>query len=251
MSRLARVSDQICLYLRVEGQKMRSLWGNPLPLLVVGAPLGFVLLKGLGILLRGGSLGADRQTYWYFLSMGQFFWDQLVLPLLTIAACSWLVWMDREQGHWKVLLSQPLTRTSYLLSKMFLILTSVLLVELIWWSSHWLVGAGLGLTGTEILPRAGLRALQVWVAMTPLIASQTWLAVRVSSPFSAFGIGLAANTAAMALPGTSSSVWHPWGLAHLALRSQPEGWQLSAALAGALLIVWGALHDFERRDLPA
>ena len=249
MSRAGRLSQQLHLQLRVECQKMGSLRGNPLPALVVVPPLGFAVLKGLGFWLRGQGLGADRLTYWTFISSGQFFWEELLLPLLTIAACSWLTWMDRETGHWKVLLCQPLTRSSYFISKLFMALATLLLVQVLWWSSHSLLGGPLGLSGVTILPEAGLRALHVWAALCPLIAVQTWLATRLMNPLSAFGVGLAGNTAAMTLSDTAANVWHPWGLTHLAMRHPPEDWHLSAALAAAILLSLAAICEFKRRDI--
>ncbi len=235
--------------MRVEVEKLRSFRGNPLPTLVGGPPLGFVVLKALGFWLRGQGLGADRLTFWYFISTGQFFWEELLLPLLTIAACSWLTWMDRETGHWKVLLCQPLTRSSYFVSKLFMALAALLLVQFLWWISHGTLGLLLGLSGATILSQAGLRALQVWAALTPLIAVQTWLASRLTSPFSAFAVGLAGNTVAMALEATAASIWHPWGLTHMAMRHRPEDWQLPAALAAAVLLTLAATYEFKRRDV--
>jgi hypothetical protein len=213
-------------------------------------PAGFVALKGGVFALRGEqSLGVDRYSYDYFFSIGQFFWDRLLIPLLAVAVCAWLVWLEDESGHWKVLLSQPVPRGAIYLSKLTMALASVFLLQSTWWLFHVVCGLGLGLNGREVLWVAGAQALRVALALAPVICVQMFLSVLLRSPFASMSIGVIGNTASLVLAGTAINPWHPWGLAQLAGQPAADRWTIWLALGMAVVLVYAGVFHFARKDI--
>ena len=213
-------------------------------------PAGFVALKGGVFALRGEqSLGVDRYSYDYFFSIGQFFWDRLLIPLLAVAVCAWLVWLEDESAHWKVLLSQPVPRGAVYFSKLTMACASVFLLQSTWWFFHTVCGLGLGLNGREALWVAGPQALRVAVALAPVVCVQLLLSVLLRSPFASLGIGIVGNTASLVLAGTALNPWHPWGLAQLAGQPAAARWAIWAALGTAGVLAYAGVFHFARKDI--
>jgi hypothetical protein len=218
------------------------------PSLIV--PAGFVALKGIAFAVRGEeSLGIGRYSYEYFFSIGQFFWDRLLIPLLAVAICAWLVWLEDESGHWKVLLSQPLPRGAFYLSKLTVACAMMFLLQSTWWLFHTLCGQGLGLNGREAILVAGFHALRVAVALAPVICVQLLLSVLLRSPFVSLGIGVVGNTASLVLAGTAMNPWHPWGLAQIAGQAGAAPWTIWAALGTAGALAYAGVFRFARKDI--
>jgi len=213
-------------------------------------PAGFVLLKGAAFALRGEEgLGADRFTFEYLFSIGQFFWERLLLPLFAVTICTWLVWLENESGHWKVLLTQPIPRGTFYLSKLIVACVVVFFLQSSWWLSHTVVGLALGLNGREAIGVAGPHALRTASALTPVIGVQLLLSVVLRSPFAALGIGVVGNTASLLLAGTAINYWHPWGLAQVAGQSAAAPWTIWAALGTAAALSWATVVCFAHKDI--
>ena len=103
----------------------------------VMVPAGYVMLKAAVFLLRGeDGLGPERYTFGYMFSIGQFFWDRLLIPLLAVTICAWLVWLESDGGNWKLLLVQPVPRGSIYLAKLVAACAAVILLQGCWWSLH-------------------------------------------------------------------------------------------------------------------
>jgi len=216
----------------------------------VMVPAGFVALKGGVFALRGEeSFGVDRYSFGYFFSVGQFFWDRLLIPLLAVVVCAWLVSLEDESGQWKVLLSQPLPRGAFYLSKLTIACATVLLLQCAWWFFHSVCGWSLGLNGREALWVAGPQALRVAVALAPVICVQLLLSVLLRSPFASLGIGIVGNTASLVLAGTAINPWHPWGLAQLAGESASAPWTIWAALGAAGVLAYAGAFYFARKEI--
>jgi hypothetical protein len=213
-------------------------------------PAGFVALKAGVFALRGEQgLGVDRYSYVYFFSIGQFFWDRLLVPLLAVAVCAWLVWLEDESGHWKVLLSQPVPRGAVYLSKLTMAWASVFLLQSTWWLFHVVCGLGLRLNGQVAIWGAGAQALLVALALAPVICVQMFLSVLLRSPFASMGIGVVGNTASLVLAGTAINPWHPWGLAQLAGQPAADRWTIWLALGMAVVLVYAGVFHFARKDI--
>jgi hypothetical protein len=213
-------------------------------------PAGFVMLKGGVFALRGEEgLGVDRYTFEYLFSIGLFFWDRLLIPLLAVTICAWLVWLEEESGHWKVLLTQPIPRGALYLSKLIVACAVVFLLQSSWWLFHTVGGLGLGLNGREAIGAVGLHALRIASALTPVIGVQLLLSVLLRSPFAALGIGVVGNTASLILAGTAINHWHPWGLAQVAGRSAAAPWAIWVGLGAAAALSWAGVVRFARKDI--
>ena len=213
-------------------------------------PAGFVTLKIGVFVLRGEEgLGVDRYTFGYLFSIGQFFWERLLIPLLAVTLCAWLVWLEDESGQWKVLLTQPVSRGAFFMAKLTIACALVFLVELCWWLFHTSVGIGLGLHDREVIGPAGFHALRVAAALTPVIGVQLLLSVLLRSPFASLGVGVVGNTASLLLAGTSMNHWHPWGLAQVAGQASAEPWAIWVAIGAAAALSWVGVARFARQDV--
>jgi hypothetical protein len=213
-------------------------------------PAGFVMLKGGAFALRGEEgLGIDRYSFEYLFSIGQFFWERLLIPLFAVTICTWLVWLEDESGHWKVLLTQPIPRGAVYFSKLIVAFAVVVLLQSFWWLFHTVGGLGLGLNGREAIGAAGPHALRIASALTPVIGVQLLLSVLLRSPFAALGIGLVGNTASLVLAGTAINYWHPWGLAQVAGQSAAAPWTIWTTLGTAAALSWAGVVCFARKDI--
>jgi len=217
---------------------------------VLSVPAGFVLLKSAMFLLRGETgLGADRYSFEYLFSLGLFFWDRLLVPLLAVTIATWVVWIEDESGHWKVLLTQPVARAAVYLSKLVVACALVFALQSCWWLFHAVAGLGLKLHGSETIGPTALHALRNAAALTPVVAVQLLLPVVLRSPFAALGIGVVGNVASLVLAGTAINRWHPWGLAQVAGQAAAPAWAMGAALAMAGAAAWVGVARFARKDV--
>jgi hypothetical protein len=195
-------------------------------------PAGFVMLKGGVFALRGEEgLGVDRYTFEYLFSIGLFFWDRLLIPLLAVT------------------LTQPIPRGALYLSKLIVACAVVFLLQSSWWLFHTVGGLGLGLNGREAIGAVGLHALRIASALTPVIGVQLLLSVLLRSPFAALGIGVVGNTASLILAGAAINHWHPWGLAQVAGRSAAAPWAIWVGLGAAAALSWAGVVRFARKDI--
>lgn len=219
-----------------------------LPLVL--APAGYVMLKGVVFAFRGeDGLGVDRYTFEYMFSIGLFLWDRLVVPLLAVTVCSWLVWLENENGNWKTLLAQPVPRASVYLAKLAAACAAVLLLQGCWWLFHGVVGLVLGLHGREAIGGAGLHALRVAGALSPVVGAQLLLSVLLRGSLAALGMGILGNVASLVLAGTAANYWHPWGLAQIAGEPAAAAWTLWAALGAAVALTWAGVARFAHMDV--
>ncbi len=233
--------------LHAEAAKLRSV-RVLLPALMV--PAGYVMLKGAVFVLRGeDGLGVDRYTFEYMFSIGQVFWDRLLIPLLAVTVCAWLVWLESDSGGWKVLLVQPVPRGSVYLAKLLAAFTALILLQGCWWFFHSVLGLALDLNGRETIGVAGVHAFRVAAALTPVVGIQLLLSVLLRNPFVALGIGVLGNTASLVLAGTAANPWHPWGLAQVAGQPAAAAWTLWAALGATAALTWAGVARFSRMDV--
>jgi hypothetical protein len=213
-------------------------------------PAGLVMLKAAVFVLRGEEgLGADRYTFAYLFSIGQFFWERLLVPLLAVTGCAWLFWLEDEYGQWKVMLAQPVPRVAVYLAKLALACAMVFLLQLSWWAFHAAGGLVLGLDGREAIGSAAPHALRVAAALTPVVGVQLLLSLLLRSPFAALGIGVVGNVASLVLAGTALNPWHPWGLAQVAGQYAAAAWTIWAALGAAAALSWAGAVRFARQDV--
>jgi hypothetical protein len=233
--------------LRAEAAKLRSV-RVLLPALTV--PAGYVMLKGAVFVLRGeDGLGADRYTFEYMFSIGQLFWDRLLIPLLAVTVCAWLVWLESDNGGWKVLLVQPVPRGSVYLAKLFAAFAALILLQGCWWLFHGLLGLALDLHGRETIGVAAVHAFRIAAALTPVVGVQLLLSVLLRNPFVALGIGILGNTASLVLAGTAANPWHPWGLAQVAGQPTAAAWTLWAAVGATAVLSWAGVARLSRMDV--
>ncbi len=213
-------------------------------------PAVFVSLKSVVFAVRGEeSFGAERFTFDSLFSQGQFLWKSLLIPLLAVTVCTWLVWLEDESGHWKVMLAQPIPRGAVYLSKLIVACALLFLVQSCWWLFHIAGGLAVDLNGREVIAAAGQHALQVVVALTPLVGVQLLLSMLLRSPFTALGIGVVGNTGALVLGGTAINYWHPWGLTQLAGQPASAPWVIGLALATAVGLSWVGVVLFGRKEI--
>lgn len=232
--------------LRAECAKLRRARVVAAPVLV---PALFIALKAVAFGARGeAGLGAERFTHGYFLSTGAFFWERMLVPLLAVAVCAWLVWLEEESGQWKVLLCQPLPRGAIFASKLAIAWAAIFLLQACWWGFHSLCGVGLGLHGADAIAPAGRHAMLLAAGLAPLIGAQMLLSVLLRSPFTAIAAGVVGNTASLILQGTAVNDWHPWGLAQAAGASTAGPSIMLAALGAGAALAWAGAFRLARRE---
>lgn len=237
----------LVLALRAEGAKLRRARVVTAALLV---PAAFITLKAVAFAVRGETgLGGGRYSYEYFFSIGAFLWERMLVPLLAVAVCAWVVWVEDDCGHWKVLLAQPLPRGAVYVSKLAMAWASVFFLQGCWWIFHSLCGRALGLNGGNAIEPAGAHAMRVAAAMAPLVAGQVLLSVLIRSPFIAIALGVVGNTASVILADTPINYWHPWGLAQVAGGSHAGPWAVLAALGTAVGLAWAGAFRLARGDV--
>lgn len=213
-------------------------------------PAGFVLLKSVAFAIRGEEgFGTERFTFDFLFSIGQFFWESLLIPLFAVTICTWLVWLEDESGHWKVLLTQPIPRSMVYLSKLIVACGLLFLIQSCWWVFHVAGGLAVGLNGREAIAGIGLHGLRIVVALTPLVGVQLLLSMLLKNPFAALGIGVVGNTAALVLGGTAINYWHPWGLAQVAGQPTSAPWVIGVALVAAAGLSWLGVVRFDRKEI--
>jgi hypothetical protein len=213
-------------------------------------PAAFVTLKSVAFAVRGEEgFGAERFTFDFLFSIGQFFWESLLIPLFAVTICTWLVWLEDDSGHWKVILAQPTPRGAVYLSKLILACFLLVLIQSCWWLFHVAGGLAVDLNGREAIGAVGQHAVRVALALTPLVGVQLLLSMLLRSPFTALGIGVVGNTAALVLGGTAINYWHPWGLAQLAGQPASAPWVIGVALATAVGLSWVGVVRFGRKEI--
>jgi len=233
--------------LRAESAKLRHARVIAAAVLV---PAIFIGLKALAFGVKGeAGFGAERYTHGYFFSTGAFFWERMLVPLLAVAVCAWLVWLEDESGHWKVVLSQPVSRGAILVSKLAIAWSAVFLLQALWWAFHSGCGLALGMHGAEAILPAGAHAMRLAAAMAPLVGAQMFLSVLFRSPFTALAIGVVGNTASLVLHGTAINDWHPWGLAQVAGASSASSAMMLAALGAGAALAWAGALRLARREI--
>jgi hypothetical protein len=217
---------------------------------VLQVPAAFVVLKAAVFVVRGqDGLGVDRYSFEYLFSIGQFFWERLLVPLLAVTGCAWIFWLEEEHGQWKVLLVQPVPRAAVYLAKWTVACSLVVVLQIAWWAFHAAAGLALGLGGREGIAAVAVHALRIAAALTPVLGIQFLLSLLTRNPFAALGIGVVGNVASLVLAGTALNPWHPWGLAQVAGQHAAAAWTLWAALGAAAALCGAGAVRFARQDV--
>ncbi len=211
--------------------------------------LGLVALKVLVFALRGPeSLGPERWNQASFTNAALFLWERLALPFLTVSAAAWTAWLENNGNAWKLLLAQPVRRSSLFASKLALTIALISLCEFSWAASHLIGSSALGLPGGGMLELLAKRMTLALCGVLPIAAAQHWISSRSHQPAWPLGAGIAGILAAAPLSGTWLGNWLPWGFPWRTAVSDLSWSVLAPPLAVfGVLALAGTLH-FQRKQ---
>lgn len=178
--------------------------------LVAAMPLGVVLLKTLGFLLRKPYLLERDRFHWQaFLQTGHMEWTQMLLPLTMASWAVYLWWLEQEGNTWKTLFIQPHGRSKTYLAKLFILGLWLGLFFALNGLAH--LAAGLLLFSGQTVPLMELGRFHLWgvVFAGPVLLAQNWLTLRFPHPMVPLVLCLTGNIVAL----VGSGLWlraFPW-----------------------------------------
>ncbi|BAB04166.1 ABC transporter permease [Halalkalibacterium halodurans] len=106
----------------------------------------------------------------------------LFLPLLTGIYAALICSYEHQHGGWKQLLALPVERYHVYIAKFVVIITLLLLTQIVFFFSVWLVGVarGYSISSFTYMPLL-VSVLAGFLSCLPLAALQLWLATRFTS----------------------------------------------------------------------
>lgn len=177
-----------------------------LSLLLVAPLIG--LLGGLA----GSIPGMEGINEWYGkIVMMNFSYGVLLLPLITGVFAAVICRYEHQEGGWKQLLALPVTRGNVYLAKFLVLILMMLVMQLLYLGSIYLVGTIGAITDPFPMDIVWKSILGGWVATFPLIALQLWLSLIFNSfamPFAINVIFTIPNI--LVLNSEKFSPFYPW-----------------------------------------
>ncbi|MCM3356541.1 ABC transporter permease [Psychrobacillus sp. MER TA 171] len=133
----------------------------------------------------------DRVNEWYLsLLTMNFTYGLLFLPLLTGVLASVICRYEHQAGGWKQLLALPGTRGKVFAAKYILLLLLVLVIQLLFFASLYVVGIMQGFTDPFPMQIVWKSLVGGWVATLPLVALQLWMAIMFKSFAAPFAVNV-------------------------------------------------------------
>lgn len=149
-----------------------------------------VPLIGIFLGLTNG-LSDDRVNEWYLsLLTMNFTYGLLFLPLLTGVLASVICRYEHQAGGWKQLLALPVTRGKVFAAKYVLLILLVLVIQLLFFASLYLVGIMQGFTDPFPMQIVWKSLVGGWVATLPLVALQLWMSIMFKSFAAPFAVNV-------------------------------------------------------------
>lgn len=137
---------------------------------------------GLLIGLTPNLLNDDVSNEWYIslLSMN-ITYSLLFLPLITGVLASLICRYEHQAGGWKQLLALPVTRGRVFIAKYVVLMAVVLVIQLLYLVSIYMVGMIKGYTDPFPMGIIWKSIFGGWVATFPLVALQLWVSIMWKS----------------------------------------------------------------------
>ncbi|WP_342560316.1 ABC transporter permease [Psychrobacillus sp. FSL W7-1457] len=149
-----------------------------------------VPLVGIFLGLTNG-FSDERVNEWYLsLLTMNFTYGLLFLPLLTGVLASVICRYEHQAGGWKQLLALPVTRGKVFAAKYILLLLLVLVIQLLFFASLYVVGIRQGFTDPFPMQIVWKSLVGGWVATLPLVALQLWMAIMFKSFAAPFAVNV-------------------------------------------------------------
>ncbi|MGP0689683.1 ABC transporter permease [Priestia aryabhattai] len=144
-------------------------------------------LIGLFIGLNSNLVMEVKFNKWYLslLSMNLIY-ALLFLPLITGVLASLICRYEHQAGGWKQLLALPVTRGKVLVAKFVLLMLLVLVIQLLYLGSVYVVGMVKGFTDPFPIKIFWKSIFGGWVATLPLVSLQLWMSIvfkNFAAPF--------------------------------------------------------------------
>jgi lantibiotic transport system permease protein len=105
----------------------------------------------------------------------------LFLPLITGVLASFICRYEHQAGGWKQLLALPVTRGRVFIAKYALLMMIVLVIQLLYLGSVFVVGMMKGYTDPFPMEIIWKSIFGGWVATLPLVALQLWMSIMWKS----------------------------------------------------------------------
>lgn len=136
-------------------------------------------------------LSEEDVNEWYLsLLIMNFTYALLFLPLLTGVLASVICRYEHQAGGWKQLLALPVTRGKVFAAKYMLLILLVLVIQLLFFASVYVVGIMRGFTDPFPMEIVWKSLVGGWVATLPLVALQLWMSIMFKSFAAPFAINV-------------------------------------------------------------
>lgn len=170
-------------------------------------------LVGLFIGLSSSEIGMEGINQWYEkLIMMNFAYAVLFLPLITGVLASVICRYEHQEGGWKQLLALPVTRGRVYLSKYLIVILLVLVMQLLYLGSVYLVGEVKGITDPFPMDIVWKSIAGGWLATFPLIALQLWGSLAFKSFAAPFAINVIFTIPTILILNSERfGPYYPWG----------------------------------------
>ncbi|SER34119.1 hypothetical protein SAMN04487944_10393 [Gracilibacillus ureilyticus] len=161
--------------------KSRILW-----ILLVGPMVGLFI----GLTANFDNLGGGPNEWYVKLLSMNLTYALLFLPLITGVLASVVCRYEHQEGGWKQLLAMPLTRGKVFISKYILLIALVMVMQLLYLGSIYLVGVIDGIPEPFPLNIVWKSIFGGWVATLPLVALQLWMSILFKSFAAPFAVNV-------------------------------------------------------------
>ncbi|MED4164222.1 ABC transporter permease [Halalkalibacterium halodurans] len=177
-------------------------------LLVLFGPIGVVGLQFINYSLRYDHLLSVHPDHGYFFLVNvHAFWPPALLLGITLII-SLQASIEHRKNLWKQILILPVRREQVYLSKLFLIVTMLLLTSLFLVGWTYVTGIYFGFTNEFSLLQAFQMSFYTLFAAWPFVLLQFWLSMHFKNQGAALTVGIASAAFIMYAQGVPD--WLPW-----------------------------------------
>lgn len=217
-------------------------------LLVIGAPLGVVLMMALNWGLRYNYLTHQNQGH---------LWETLLFDISTFVPISLYLGctlvsslisnVEHQTSAWKQLLALPISRKRVFLSK-FLLCVILLLFSCITLSiASLILGLVLGFGTAFPVGQIAILGLFPYLSALPLLALQLWLSVVYQNQ--AIPVTLGVTVSLVSIGAGQLPEWFILNWPSLSLNSEQKLPFIIAGIVTALIVLFISRQHFNRKDI--
>jgi lantibiotic transport system permease protein len=135
----------------------------------------------------------------------------LFLPLITGVLAATVCRYEHQAGGWKQLLALPVTRGKVFMSKFLLLIMLVLVVQVLYLGSLFVVGIVHGFSDSFPMEIVWKSILGGWVATLPLVALQLWMSLLFKSFAASFSVNVIFTLPTiLAINSEKFGPYYPW-----------------------------------------